>query len=145
MPVARLALDQTWKLSWREATHLAPNDDCTWFGASESDKKAACLDLLRPREQMEEGGSIDDVHLSFKLAPVGSTRKNICNEECRLEFPTIHKEIISHVDQWAFNVQSVYILRRCTVGHQLAQVLSETASEIQQGFSILHTVNDLGI
>ncbi len=42
-------------------------------------------------------------------------------------------------------MSSPYMFRRCSVGYQLPQVMSETATKIQQSVSMLHTVNDLGI
>ena len=123
---------------------LAAQDQGAGYGAQELDELVGEALFVFEGKEVEEGGGVDDVHVSFEFRksfpliaiPVA---KDITTEEFGLYPIPVLEELVAEISVLRAEICAVEIRGGSACSNKRADVLPEAAAEIEKGVGILET------
>ena len=103
------------------------------------------LHLVIPIEKMKERAGVDDVDLAVQLFQGRLRVKDIGAQERGLQPLLVEEQVVAEVDKLGAEVGAPEVLGRGTVGDEFADVLTETAAQVEQGFAVFDAPEDVGV
>lgn len=111
--------------------HGLPDDQRSWLGLQDLDTCLKKLALVLPSENVEYHCKVDEVYTALQLLQRAVRIKDVGLDEACLECLLVTKEIVSQIDEVSQELGAVEVLRGCSVGDKLSDVLSKAATNVE--------------